>query len=290
MTTTTLPVNNAYGPTCTIDAAGAGTCTVSNPSYSNPIEIISPITAPASAITFVQPQVVRLNLSNPISLPAQNVDVGYQRKDCRTDAAGVQVCLTHVITESSVGTAVTAPSPNPNCTTDPQSNLSTDCNGVWKTNFTTSCTFDGAASATCPPAFDPPPLEPCNIGSPVSSTIVSGTSGIAPVLGTQPPTAAECPFGNGTRIDDMSTPTTYACTDGLATITGTGATTETGFIGACAPPPGCTQNGINYNSGQSWMLNIASTQAPTAAECLSGAGTRIDDMATPTTYISARLA
>src|SRR6202035_2206725 len=70
----------------------------------------------------------------------------------------------------------------------------------------------------------------------------------------QAPTAAECPNGPGTRVDDMTTSTLYACDDGLATAIGTGATTESGFTGSCAT-----------SGGNSCSASSSGAPAPAAA-------------------------
>ena len=83
----------------------------------------------------------------------------------------------------------------------------------------------------------------------------------------------------------MSTPTTYLCTSGTISVQSTGTATETGFTGSCGAGATCSQSGNTYNNGQTWTVNVTSTQAPTSLECPSGAGTRVDDMSTPTTYL-----
>lgn len=53
-------------------------------------------------------------------------------------------------------------------------------------------------------------------------------------------------------------------------------------------PPGpqpCTHEGVNYTNGQTWIVKTQTTQTPTVEECPHGAGTRIDNMETETTYM-----
>ena len=105
--------------------------------------------------------------------------------------------------------------------------------------------------------YQPPTVSDCTSGG---VTYADGQTWTAPVNSTQPATLAECPYGSGTRVDQMSTPTDYICNNGTATVQSSGVATETGFVGACAALPACPATSAAWDGAAN--ATYASGEAP----------------------------
>ena len=160
----------------------------------------------------------------------------YTRNDCRTDAALQHVCnpqAFQILEQQAVSIPFSTSSAHPTPVSSPD--------GSWVQGAPTvtsqwSMYINGAWLPIAGPYdnYQSPPSQSCTVNG---VTYQSGQSWGITTVSFQSPTSQECPDGAGTRVDDMSTTTSYSCNDGANAQSGVPITTETGFTGACAAPP-----------------------------------------------------
>jgi hypothetical protein len=163
----------------------------------------------------------------------------YTRQDCDIGASGKQ-CNTYSLKEVQTLKFKAIPSITPGI-------------GTWSLSSTSSLWYlstDNGVTWTPVPApnsnYNPPALQSCTVGG---VTYANGQTWTTPAVTTQTPTAAECPFGAGSRVDNMETDTVNICTNGTAVVQSVGAPFETGFTGACATGGGGVPSAIDVFYG-----------------------------------------
>ncbi|MGE3622520.1 MAG: PA14 domain-containing protein [Bdellovibrionales bacterium] len=151
----------------------------------------------------------------------------YTREDCRINTDGQPLCNTRNLKEQQTLTfAAQSTAPNQD--------------GIWTLTRVTSAFSiqslqTGAWISISGPAadFQPPAALACS----ADGLHADGQSWTSGVLTNVAPTADQCPYGPGTRVDTVSTPTTYICNDGVASIQNTGAPQLVSSAGECEASP-----------------------------------------------------